>query len=163
MNCLRSLCLASIVVALAACAEPFRDDSRYVSVGPKNGYYILQKGGPLAVRLGYQFPPTSDAGDALHRGYGVDVIAFRFDRAGVLTAPPAYFSQLPADTAITGRLGLLRQGVSTWPQIRGIFGLPNWRIKQADGGLLVYHEISIYDPLEQDYTSAARSETSLVN
>ena len=152
MNLLRTLFLTSFIVALAACAAPFRDDSRYVPVSPKNGYYILEKGGPLALRLGYAYPPTSDSGSVLHAGYGIDVVAFRFNRAGVLVAPPAYFSQLPPDPDITRRLASLRKGVDTWPEIRSLFGRPNWRIKQPGGGLLVYHEISIYNPLEQNFS-----------
>jgi len=150
VNIPRTLCLASLVVAFAACAAPFRDDSHYVPTGPKNGYYILQKGGPLALRLGYHYPPTSDSGSVMHAGYGVDVVAFRFNRAGVLAASPAYFSQLDPDQDITRRLAILRKGVTTWPEVRSLFGRPNWRIKQPNGGLLVYHEVSIYNPLEQD-------------
>ena len=152
MNFLRTLSFTGLFLAFAACAAPFRDDSRYVSIGPKNGYYILEKGGPLALRLGYFYPPTSDSGSVMHAGYGIDVVAFRFNRAGVLVAPPAYFSQLPPDPDVTGRLALLQRGVSTWPEVRNLFGRPNWRIKQPDGGLLVYHEISFYNPLEQDFS-----------
>jgi hypothetical protein len=151
VNLLRTLCLAGLVVTLAACAAPFRDYSRYVPTGSKNGFYILKKGSPLALQMGYAYPPTSDSGDVWHPGLGVDVVAFRFNRAGVLAAPPGYFAQLTPDPTVTDRLALLRQGVSTWPQVRHLFGKPNWRIKQPNGGLLVYHEISFYDPLQQDF------------
>ena len=151
MNFLSTFCLAVLAVLLGACAEPFRDYSRYVPVGPANGFYILKKGSPLALRLGYAYPPTSDSGDLWHPGFGVDVVAFRFNRAGVLAAPPAYFAQLNPDPSVTNRLALLRKGASTWPEVRRLFGVSNWRIKQPDGGLLVYHEISFYDPLQQDF------------
>jgi hypothetical protein len=153
VNLLHKISLAVIALGLASCAAPFRDDSHYVALGSNRGYYVLEKGSPLALRLGYTYPPTSDSGDPLHRGYGTDVVAFRFNRAGVLIAPPAYFSQLRPDTDVTRRLAILKKGVSTWPEIRHIFGHPNWPIKQPDGGLLVYHEISIYNPLEQDVSS----------
>jgi hypothetical protein len=152
VNFLQTLSIASLSIALAACAAPFQDDSRYVSIGPKHGYYVLQKGSPLALRLGYKYPPTSDSGDVMHPGYGTDVVAFRFNRAGILAAPPGYFSQLPPDPDVTRDLARLRVGASTWPQIRIMFGRPNWRIKLPDGGRLVYHEISIYNPLEQDFS-----------
>jgi hypothetical protein len=151
VNFLRTLCLTSLVFALAACVEPFRDYSQFVPAGPKSGFYILKKGSPLALQLGYAYPPTSDSGDPWHPGFGVDVVAFRFNRAGVLSAPPGYFAQLNPDPSITNRLVLLRKGVTTWPEVRRLFGVSNWRIKQADGGLLVYHEISFYDPLQQDF------------
>ena len=151
VNFLRTFCLISILVALAACAAPFRDYSHYVSVGPKSGFYILKKGSPLALRLGYAYPPTSDSADVWHPGLGVDVVAFRFNRAGTLVAPPGYFAQLDPDASVTNRLATLRQGVTTWPEVRSAFGRPNWRIQKPDGGLLVYHEISFYDPLQQDF------------
>jgi hypothetical protein len=150
VNFLRTLGLASLLIILSACAEPFADYSRFVPTGPNTGFYILKKGSPLALRLGYTYPPTSDSGSVLHAGLGVDVVAFRFNRAGVLSAPPAYFAQLEPDRSVTDRLAFLRKGVSTWPEIRHLFGRPNWRIKQRNGGMLVYHEISFYDPLQQD-------------
>ena len=154
VNILRTLCLtslASLVILLAGCAEPFRDFSHYVATGPKSGFYILKKGSPLALKLGYAFPPTSDSGDVWHPGYGTDVVAFRFNRAGVLSAPPGYFAQSSPDPTVMDRLALVRKGVTTWPEIRQLFGVSNWRIKQPGGGMLVYHEISFYDPFRQDF------------
>lgn len=136
--------------ALGSCAGSFRDDSRYVQVDARRGFYVLQKGGPLALKLGYAYPPTSDTGSALHRGYGNDVIAFRFNHAGVLAAPPAYFSQLPPDPSITGRLALVSAGITTWREIHLLFPGTNWRIRQPDGGLLVYHDVPVHNFLEED-------------
>jgi len=151
VNFLRTLCFASLAVLAPGCAEPFRDYSHYVPVSPKDGFYILKKGSPLALQLGYAYPPTSDSGSPLHAGQGVDVVAFRFNRAGVLSAHPGYFAQLEPDRSIMDRLAFLQKGVNTWPEVRRIFGISNWRIKQPGGGLLVYHEIPFYDPLQQDF------------
>jgi hypothetical protein len=152
VNFFRSLCLAALCLALAACANSFRDDSRFVRLDAKRGYYVLQTGSPLALKLGYKYPPTSDTGDPLHRGYGNDVIAFRVNRSGVLVAPPAYFSQLPPDQFYTDRLAMLQRGATTWQEIHNLFPGSNWRIKQPDGGLLVYHDVPLYNPLEEDHS-----------
>ena len=90
-------------------------------------------------------------GDVWHPGYGTDVVAFRFNRAGVLSASPGYFAQSSPDPTMMDRLALLRKGVTTWPEIRQLFGVSNWRIKLPGGGMLVYHEIAFYDPLRQDF------------
>jgi hypothetical protein len=140
VNFLRTLLLTSLAVAFAACAA-FRDDSRYVSVSPTDGYYLLEKGSPLALQLGYRNPPTLDDENHLHEGTYVDVVAFRFDRAGVLAASPGYFAQFTADSFVIGSMAKLRKGVSTWAEVRALFPAPNWSIKQPDGGLLVYHQI----------------------
>lgn len=141
MNFLRPLLLIILAAAFAACATAFRDESRYVPVSPTDGYYILEKGSPLALRLGFRNPPTYDNENHLHQGGYVDVVAFRFNRAGVLAASPGYFPQFTPDSFITGSLTRLRKGVSTWPEVRALFPTTNWVIKQPDGGLLVYHEI----------------------
>lgn len=153
VNSLRPLCFVVLSVCLSSCATSFRDDSRYVRLDARRGYYVLQKGGALALQLGLAYPPTSDTGDPLHRGYGNDVIAFRFNRAGVLSAPPAYFSQLRPDPSITGRLALVQRGDTTWTQIRLLFPGANWRIKQPNGGLLVYHDVPLHNFLEEDESS----------
>jgi hypothetical protein len=95
VNFLRTLFLTSLSIALAACATSFSDDSRYVAVSPTDGYYILQKGSSLALQLGYRNPPLSGHED----GY-TDVVAFRFDSAGVLAASPGYFPQYNADSIV---------------------------------------------------------------
>lgn len=105
---------------LAACATQ-SDTSHYVSLGAHRGYYVIEPGSPLQEKLGYGRAPVSDTADPLHRGYGNDVIAFRFNRAGVLVAPPAYIAQLKPDRDNTSRLAGLVQGVSTRSQIERLF------------------------------------------
>jgi hypothetical protein len=136
MNFLRPLLLVSLLVALSACATAFRDDSRYVAVSSTDGYYLLQKGGSLALQLGYTNPPTFSNDDSY-----VDVVAFRFDSAGVLSAPPGYFAEYTPDSRALEFMTRLKQGATTWPEILKLFGAPNQRIKQPDGSMLVYHEI----------------------
>src|ERR1700740_1837055 len=69
------------------------DDSRYVSLGPPNGYYIIQPDSPLFRKLGLWEAPWIDTSSALQHGYGADALAFRFNRKGVLIAAPAYIAQ----------------------------------------------------------------------
>jgi hypothetical protein len=47
----------------------------------------------------------------------------------------------------------MTQGSTTWPQVQGMFPPRNRRIPQPDGGLLVYHEIPVYNALE-DFMSS---------
>jgi hypothetical protein len=93
------------------------------------------------LQLGYTNPPTSSNDDRLHAGTYVDAVAFRFDSAGLLSAPPAYFAEFTPDSMAINNMTRLKQGVSTWSQVRDIFGSPNQVIKQPDGSMLVYHEI----------------------
>lgn len=133
---------------LAACAaQP--DSSHYVSVGAHRGYYLLKPGSPLQDKLGYSRAPVADTADPLHRGYGNDVIAFRFNRAGVLSAPPAYIAQLKPDPEIIRRLASFVQGVTTRDYIEHLFPPGNRRFIQPDGGLLVFHDVAVYNALEQ--------------
>jgi hypothetical protein len=145
--------LSAIVLAglLAACAtQP--GASHYVSLGSHRGYYVIEPGSPLQEKLGYGRAPVSDTADPLRRSYGNDVIAFRFNRAGLLVAPPAYIAQIKPDPETTRRLSTLVQGVSTRDHIERMFPPGNRRFIQPDGGLLVYHDVSVYnalDPLTQ--------------
>jgi hypothetical protein len=139
---LRALSLACLIAGLPACVAPFQDDSHYVAVTPTDGVYLLRKGSQLALQLGYLNPPVSANDDRMHTGSYVDVAAFRFDSAGLLAAPPAYFANFSPDPVALRHMAALRQGVSTWTQVQSVFGAPNWRIKQPDGGMVVYHSIA---------------------
>ena len=139
VNFFRSYLLMSLAVALASCATAFRDDSHYVAVTPTDGYYILEKGGPLALQLGYAYPPTFSSGEDADTY--TDIVAFRFDSSGVLSAPPGYFTEIAPDSVTLAQLARLRKGITTWAFMQKLFDGPNRCIKQADGGMLVYHEI----------------------
>ena len=141
-----------LALALAACATR-RDTSHFVPLGPKRGYYVIEPGSPLQEKLGYGLAPVKDTASPLHRGYGSDVLALRFNRSGALIAPPAYLAQLGPDRTVTARLASMVQGSTTWPQIERMFPPDNRRIRQPDGGLLVYHEIPVYNPLEESFST----------
>ena len=148
MITIRALPSLALGCMLAACATR-PDPSHYVSLGPHRGYYVIVPGSPLQANLGYDLAPVSDTADPLHRGYGKDVIAFRFNRAGFLAAPPAYLAQLGPDQSYASRLAQLVQGVSTRAQVERMFPPGNQRLILPDEGLLVYHEVPVYNSLEQ--------------
>jgi len=85
-----------IAVAFIFLVGPFsnanswtEDDSHYVSLGPRNGYYIVRPDSPLFHKLGLFEAPWVDTASALQRGYGADALAFRFNRNRVLITSPA--------------------------------------------------------------------------
>jgi hypothetical protein len=82
-----------LTVATFACATSWDDDSHYVSLGPRNGYYIVRPDSQLLRQLGLYEAPVIDTADPLRHGYGADALAFRFNRTGVLIAPPAYIAR----------------------------------------------------------------------
>jgi hypothetical protein len=47
----------------------------------------------------------------------------------------------------------MEQGSTTWPQVRQIFPPGNRVTRQPDGGLLVYHEIPVYNALEETFSN----------
>lgn len=149
----RSLCAAgALALVFPACTSVFRDDSHFVPLGDSRGYYVLQVGSPLAVKLGYPYPPTNNTGDPMHRGYGDDAIAFRLSRDGVLIAPPAYFSQMPADTSLTTILSRFKVGVTTWSEIDHALPYPNAHRRAPGDTKLIYKVIAVYNPMEDDDT-----------
>jgi hypothetical protein len=145
------LLLALVAFSLTACATR-PDSSHFVALGARRGYYVIEPGSPLQEKLGYGLAPVHDTASPLHRGYGSDIIAFRFNRAGTLATPPAYLAQLGPDRTITSRLASMVQGSTTWPQVQRMFVAGNQRIPQPDGGLLVYHEVPVYNALEDSAT-----------
>jgi hypothetical protein len=102
--------LVFLTITLSASAFSWDDDSHYVSLGPRNGYYIVTPDSNLIRQLGLYEAPVIDTADPLRHGYGADALAFRFNRNGVLIAPPAYIVQgLPYDF-YTHRIGSLTRG-----------------------------------------------------
>src|SRR5262245_37261018 len=55
-------------------AASWDDDSRYVSLGPRSGYYIVRPGSRLSHQLGVDAAPTSDTSDPFRHGYGADAL-----------------------------------------------------------------------------------------
>jgi hypothetical protein len=147
------LLLFTICASILSSCATRRDTSHFVPLGPRSGYYVIEPGSPLQDKLGYGLAPVKDTASPLHRGYGSDVVAFRFNRSGTLAAPPAYLAQLGPERTITSRLATMVQGSTTWPQVERMFPPGNRRTRQPDGGLLVYHEIPVYNPLEEMISS----------
>ena len=58
-------------------------------------------------QLGLYEAPVIDTADPLRHGYGADALAFRFNRNGVLIAPPAYIAQEAPNDFYTRRIGSL--------------------------------------------------------
>src|SRR6184192_1761404 len=105
--------LALLGLARFACTYSWHDDSRYVPLGPRSGYYIVRPGSHLSRQLGLEGAPISDTSDPFRHGYGADALAFQFDRAGRLSRAPAYVAQAQVNNFYTSRLGIFIRGKST--------------------------------------------------
>jgi len=76
-------------------ANSFHDDSHYVPLGARTGYYVVRDGSRLSHQLGVDDSPYIDTSDPLRHGYGKDVLAFRFNQAGRLMMAPSYIAKRP--------------------------------------------------------------------
>jgi hypothetical protein len=124
--------LVLVTITLSISAASWDDDSHYVSLGPRNGYYIVQPDSKLFSQLGLWEAPIIDTSDPLRHGYGADALAFRFNRNGVLIAPPAYIAQaLPYDFYMR-RIGSLTHGRSTFHDVEAMIGRSLSRAYRAD-------------------------------
>ncbi len=121
--------LACLLFASVAGAQSWHDDSRYVSLGPRTGYYIVRPGSHLSRQLGLEGAPISDTADPFRHGYGADALAFQFDRAGRLLRAPAYVVQAQPNNFYTSRLGIRK-------------------MEQRPDGFIGYYEIEVYNPFE---------------
>ncbi len=139
--------LVFLAVTTFASAASWDDDSHYVLLGPRNGYYIVQPDSHLIRQLGLYEAPWIDTADPLRHGYGADALAFRFNRNGVLIAPPAYIVQgLPYDF-YTRRIGSLTQGRATTQNVEAMFGRGHSRANRPDG-FMWYYALPVYNPFE---------------
>jgi hypothetical protein len=143
--CATFLLLTAVTFAGAASWD---DDSHYVSLGPRNGYYIIQPDSRLFYQLGLYEAPIIDTADPLRHGYGADALAFRFNRNGVLIAPPAYIAQgLPYDFYMR-RIGSLPRGRATVHDVEALFGRAHERADRPDG-FMWYYALPVYNPFEE--------------
>jgi hypothetical protein len=139
--------LVFLTITLSVSAFSWDDDSHYVSLGLRNGYYIVQPDSHLIRQLGLYEAPVIDTADPLRHGYGADALAFRFNRNGVLIAPPAYIVQgLPYDF-YTRRIGSLTRGRATTQDVEAMFGRGHSRANRADG-FMWYYALPVYNPFE---------------
>jgi len=146
----RFLCaFAFLTLAASALATSSHGDSRYVARGPRTGYYIVRPGSALMQQLGLQGAPFRDTSDPLNHGRGADVLAFRFNTAGVLSMAPAYIVQGQPNEFYLRRIGSFIRGRATPHDIESLFGRPRQIEKRSDG-YIAYHTIEVYNPFEEN-------------
>ena len=141
-----ALCL--VIVASFARAASWDDDSHYVSLGPRNGYYIVRPDSQLFRQLGLYEAPIIDTASWLYHGYGADALAFRFNRNGVLITPPAYIAQESPSDFYTRRIGSMARGRATIHDVEAIFGRGHIRADRPDG-FMWYYALPVYNPFEE--------------
>ena len=142
-----SLCVILTIVSLAPAAF-WNDDSHYVSLGSRHGYYIVRPDSQLFRQLGLYEAPVIDTADPLRHGYGADALAFRFNRKGMLIAPPAYIAQALPNDFYTRRIGLLARGHATVHDVEATFGR-NHSLATRQDGFICYYALSVYNPFEE--------------
>jgi hypothetical protein len=136
-----------LLAPLANATSWSEDDSHYVSLGRHNGYYIVRPDWPLFRELGLYDAPWINTSDRLRHGYGADVLAFRFNRNGVLILPPAYIVQASIDDSYTRRIGALVRGRTTAREVEALFGHGHSVANRPDG-FVYYYALPIYNPFE---------------
>ena len=137
--------LVSLIMTLSVFATSWQDNSHYVALGPRTGYYIVRPDSSLSHQLGIDGAPTADTDDPFNHGYGADVLAFRFNGAGILSAPPAYIVQAIPNQFYTHRLGSFIRGQSRLRDAKAFFGQPQ-RIERRPDGFIAYYTIQVYNP-----------------
>ena len=148
---IRSLSIADFVCLVAASlifANSWTEDhSHYVSLGPRNGYYIVQPDSSLYRQLGLYDAPWIDTSDRLRHGYGADVLAFRFNRNGLLIVPPAYIAQALPNQFYMRKIGALVRGRTTAHNVEDLFGHGHSEASRPDG-FIYYYALPVYNPFE---------------
>jgi hypothetical protein len=147
---MRTCCLAALGLLTITASVPgnsFHDDSRYVALGPRTGYYIVRPGSLLGRQLGVESAPTSDTADPFRHGYGADALAFRFNNARILSAPPAYVVQGIPNEFYTRRIGSFIRGRTTLHDVETFFGRAR-RTESRPDGFIAYYTIEVYNPFE---------------
>jgi len=148
VRCCSYIALFLLIVANLTCAASWDDDSHYVSLGPRNGYYIVSPDSRLFYQLGLYEAPVIDTADPLRHGYGADALAFRFNRNGVLIAPPAYIAQESPNDFYTRRIGSLTRGRASVHDVAALFGRSHTRADRSDG-FVWYYALPIYNSFEE--------------
>jgi len=146
------LCFSTggLLIALAGpgLANSFHDDSHYVPLGPRSGYYVVRDGFRLSHQLGVDDGPYVDTADPLRHGYGADVLAFRFNQAGRLIAAPAYIANAQLNEFYTRRIGSLIRGRTTVRDVQTLFGHAQ-SISRRPDGFVYYYTLDVFNPFEQ--------------
>ena len=89
-------------------------------------------------QLGLYEAPVIDTADPLRHGYGADALAFRFNRNGVLIAPPAYIAQESPNDFYTRRIGSLTLFRATVHDVEAIFARAHTFAARPDGFMWYY-------------------------
>ena len=142
--------IVSLLLAFAelSLANSFHDDSHYVRLGARTGYFVIRDGSELSHQLGVDDSPYADTADPLRHGYGFDVLAFRFNPAGRLIASPAYIANAKLNEFYTRRLGSLIRGRTTVRDVEALFGHPQAVSPRSDGSVH-YYTLEVFNPFEQ--------------
>ena len=140
--------LSLLVFAQLSVANSFHDDSHYVRLGPRTGYYVVRDGSAFARQIGVDDSPYVDTSDPLYHGYGKDVLAFRFNREGRLLLSPVYIANAQLNNFYTRRIGSLIRGRTTMHNVGAMFGRPQATSPRPDG-IVHYYTIDVFNPFEQ--------------
>ena len=100
-------------------------------------------------QLGLQGAPFRDTSDPLNHGRGADVLAFRFNTAGVLSMASAYIVQGQPNECYLRRIGSFIRGRATSHDIENLFAHPKQIEKRSDG-FIAYYTIEVYNPFEEN-------------
>jgi hypothetical protein len=147
---MRTCCLAvlsCLAITAAAAGNSFRDDSHYVALGPRTGYYIVRPGSALSRQLSLEGAPTRDTADPFNHGYGADALAFRFNRTGILSASPAYIVQATPNEFYMRRIRSFIRGRATLHDVEILFGRAKC-IESRPDGFIAYYAIEVYNSFE---------------
>ena len=77
------MALVLFTIATFAPAASWDDDSHYVSLGPRSGYYIVRPGSRLSHQLGVEAAPTIDTADPFRQHGGARRILSAVSKEGV--------------------------------------------------------------------------------
>jgi hypothetical protein len=146
----RLLAVAVVILLTAALGQAnswTEDHSHYVSLGARNGYYIVQPDSPLYRQLGLYDAPWIDTSDRLRHGYGADVLAFRFNHNGILISSPAYIAQALPNDFYGRRLGSFVRGRTKAANVEAMFGRGHSVASRPDG-FIYYYALPVYNPFE---------------
>jgi hypothetical protein len=139
--------ILALPVLTAGATSWSEDDSHYVALGGNKGYYIVRPDSQLFRQLGLYDAPWIDTADRLRHGYGADVLAFQFNRKGVLVTPPAYIAQESIYAFYTRRIGSFVLGHTTTGEVEAMFGHGH-SVSKRPNGFMYYYSLPIYNPFE---------------
>ncbi len=149
--CLLSLALTFLTVptiaGVATVVLVSPGDQELVQLGPGRSFVRLPSDSRRLWTLGFGRAPFEDP-SPFNRGYGNDVIAIPFDRAGHVAFAPTYIFTIIPDRGVEHRFNFLVQGRTTKQDVLALFG----RVRQpsrVNGYEVWYYEIPVWNPFEE--------------